>query len=132
MGSVTATETVPIPLQVAVMQDRVWVRGQDLEEMDRHHRANLIPFLRRNSIPLYAVIHDVSVGDVDPVPAEEWLEQTPLMRRLVALEVGRSIEDRKATHERNNAYEAATGYQKIQLAVREPILLDDDEWWWDQ
>jgi len=83
-----------------------------LEDMDPDHRANLIPFLRRNVIGLY-----LRYGGGTPVAGrnglEDWLESTPLMRRLTAMEKGRTIEERQATAERNRAYEKATGYVKI-------------------
>jgi hypothetical protein len=102
--------------------------------MDRHHRANLIPFLRRNVSTLYArtmLAHSAeTVGcrydderhAVDlrwgwrggEIP-EDWLEQTPLMRRLTELEAGRPFLERKATAVRNALYEAATGYRKVRL-----------------
>lgn len=109
-------------------QDVHWVTGKALDEMDRHHRANLIPFLRRSALALHAAFWDIDEDPAGRVEAEEWLEQTPLMRRLVQLEAGRPIEERRETHERNQAYEAETGYQKITL-VRRPVRLD--EWGFD-
>lgn len=108
-------------------QTEIWidVAGNrfELATMDRHHRANLIPFLRGNAQTLQraaAFRHWRSPvaaqhgGDAQfAMPAEDWLEQTPLMRRLVELEAGRPIEDRKLTDDRNRAYEAATGYVKV-------------------
>jgi hypothetical protein len=113
--------TLPSVLQ----QSDVWVDGDGrellLDAMDRHHRANLIPFLRGNAVTLYLTHvgrggeypeHD---GRPGPVIAEEWLEHTPLMRRLVELESGRPIEERRETFERNGRYEKATGYRKVRL-----------------
>lgn len=103
-------------------QDDVWIDGDlqvhQLDEMDRHHRANLIPFLRGNVLTLYIAAHpDGPSEDVaDRGSLEEWLEATPLMRRLVDLERGRPIEDRAATDARNRAYELATGYQKVRTS----------------
>ncbi len=103
---------------LALLQDEIWVeagRIVALEDLDPDHRANLIPFLRRNA----RAYHLATTGsDTSPAEAEEWLEQTPLMRRLVEMEKGRSIEERRATHQRNQAYEAATGYEKIRIEVR--------------
>lgn len=100
-----------------LLQDQVWTEGGrivPLEDLDPDHRANLIPYLRRNARPF----HIVTTGaDASPAEAEEWLEQTPLMRRLVDMEKGRSIDQRRATHQRNQAYEAATGYEKIRIEV---------------
>lgn len=102
----------------ALLQDEVWIEGlrrTPLEDLDPDHRANLIPFLRRNA----QALHLVTVGtEATPVEAEEWMEGTPMMRRLVQFEQGRSIDDRRATHERNQAYEQATGYEKIRIKVR--------------
>lgn len=107
--------TIVLPLPEVLGQSERWIGGQALDEMDRHHRANLIPFLRRNALALYAATFGVDADPAGQPEAEEWLEQTPLMRRLVELEQGRPIEERRETHERNQAYEAATGYRKITL-----------------
>lgn len=99
-------------------QDQVWVNRSgvhQLDEMDPHHRANLIPYLRGNARTLYALHHEVPFETVTGHEAEDWLVGTPLMRRLCALEAGRSIDDRQATHERNRRHEAETGYQKVRL-----------------
>lgn len=97
-------------------QAEVWIDAtfsvHRLDTMDPHHRSNLIPFLRGNKRTLFCLVHDVVP---DAQTAEEWLESTPLMRRLVELEAGRPIDDRRATAERNAAYERATGYQKVRL-----------------
>lgn len=123
--------TVAPALPAALLQDDVWIRGERLEEMDRHHRANLIPFLRRNRVVLYAAMHDVTRDEFTDLEAEEWLEATPLMRRLCALEAGRPIDDRRATHERNKAYEADTGYQPITLRLSDELDdMDADERWY--
>lgn len=122
-----------------LMQDEVWVNGQALEDLDVHHRANLIPFLRGNKRRLYLVSHPGAVlRDATPAAAEEWLVTTPLMRRLVELEQGRALDDRRATAERNAAHEKATGYQKIReacpicngvgLVRASGIGHDDDPW----
>lgn len=119
----------PLSLTAALGQDRVWIRGERLADMDRHHRANLIPFLRRNRVVLYSAVHGVPGEEFDAEQAEEWLEATPLMRRLVELEQGRPIDERRETHVRNQSYEAETGYQKIDLrvtAIDESV--DDDRW----
>lgn len=124
----------------SLYQDRVWVDGQGvthrLDEMDRHHRANLIPFLRGNANALQraaeanywasalAMVDDPSDGVADAMdaieaeflmPAEDWLESIPLMRRLVELEHGRPLADRALTAVRNRAHELRTGYQKVRL-----------------
>lgn len=102
-------------------QAEVWVDGQRLEDMDRHHRANLIPFLRRSALALYADTFDVDPDPAGQPEAEEWLELTPLMRRLVELEAGRPIEERRETFERNRRYEEATGYRKVRLVSAREI-----------
>lgn len=97
-------------------QAEVWVNSRGvhrLDAMDPDHRANLIPFLRGNARTLFALYNGVHPEAVTGHQAEEWLQQTPLMRRLCELEAGRPIEDRQATHERNQRYEAETGYQKV-------------------
>lgn len=98
-------------------QDRVWIdatgRARKLRKMDVHYRANLIPFLRGNCRTLYSFEHLIDFASVNPAVAEEWLEQTKLMRRLVELEHGRTIDERRSTHQRNVAHEQATGYQKV-------------------
>lgn len=124
-------------------QDQVWVDAQgnvhDLATMDRHHRANLIPFLRRSASTLQriaedrywrsalAFVDDASDGvwgaqlDAEAqfeMPAEDWLERKPLMRRLVELEAGRSLGKRRMTALRNRAYELLTGYRKRRLVAR--------------
>lgn len=119
-------------------QDQVWVNGERLDEMDRHHRANLIPFLRGNARTLQRMAERIywgsSLAAVDwleasdgvagaqaeaeaqfELPADDWLERTPLMRRLVELEAGRPIDERRETFERNQEFERATGYQKVRL-----------------
>src|SRR5688500_12326039 len=97
-------------------QARVWQDGMgryiEIEAMDRHHRANLIPILRCNAL---TIANAAPVDVTCTAEAEEWLEQTPLMRRLVDLERGRPIDDRRVTHERNVAFERATGYRKVRL-----------------
>lgn len=124
-------------------QDQVWVdaRGNvhDLAAMDRHHRANLIPFLRRSASTLQriaecrymrsglAMVDDPSDGvwaaqlDAEAqfeMPAEDWLEAKPLMRKLVELEAGRSLGERRLTAIRNRAHELLTGYRKRRLVAR--------------
>lgn len=114
-------------------QDQVWLNGQPLTEMDPHHRANLIPFLRGNAKTLQrlaeAIYWDSSLAkaslcdgvthvqlateaELAKAP-EDWLNRKPLMVRLCEMEQGRPLDDRRETHERNQAYEQATGYQKI-------------------
>ncbi len=87
-------------------QAEIWVDANRtvhrLDEMDPHHRANLIPFLRSWARELLPNHPDPQVG----------LAETPLMRRLMELEEARPIEDRKATQARNRRHEEATGYQK--------------------
>lgn len=104
----------------ALQQAEVWVdaTGRELllDAMDRHHRANLIPFLRGNAVTLWIRAHPTaSIVSGTPAAAQEWLEQTPLMRRLVELEAGRPIDDRRETFERNRQHELATGYQKVRF-----------------
>lgn len=100
-------------------QSEVWVNAEGihrLDDMDPDHRANLIPFLRGNARTLYGrTLADPDYGPalVSAAEAEEWMEQTPLMRRLVELEQGRPIEDRKRSADRNRRYEEKTGYQKV-------------------
>lgn len=84
----------------------------DLRTMDANYRSNLIPFLRGNAMTVATMCGAETSGRQE---AEEWLEQTPLMRRLCELERGRPLEERRATAERNRAYEEATGYQKVRL-----------------
>jgi hypothetical protein len=119
-------------------QDVYWCTGKALDDMDRHHRANLIPFLRRNAVVLHDAFHDLPEGSTEPTVAEEWLEAMPLMRRLTAMEAGRPLEERRATHERNQAHEAETGYRKITLVDPREIerrrhefedAFGDDRWW---
>lgn len=98
-----------------LQQDQIWVNGERLEEMDRHHRANLIPFLRGNVCALYGVHHGVPSEAFTDAEAEEWLAATPLMCRLVELEAGRPIDERRETFERNQTFEALTGYQKVRF-----------------
>lgn len=129
----------------AVMQDKVWVRGENLETMDRHHRANLIPFLRRSADTLHfacyeqlmcselmgvenpsdgvfaAQIHAERPFDQEP---EDWLEQTPLMKKLIELESGRPLRDRRVTAARNKAHELLTGYKKQRVGF---VSKDRDE-----
>lgn len=103
-------------------QSDIWIDGagavHQLDEMDRHHRANLIPFLRGNVLALYIAAHPDGPGeDVnDRGSLEEWLEATPLMRRLVELEQDRPLDERSETDTRNREFEAATGYQKVRTA----------------
>lgn len=103
-------------------QDRIWIDKDGvrhrLDTMDPDHRANLIPFLRGNVRTLYSIDRGFPVAlrdDIDPIEAEEWLAATPLMRKLVELEQGRPIDDRRATNERNRRHERETGYQKVRL-----------------
>lgn len=101
-------------------QAEIWVDGSGreflLDAMDRHHRANLIPFLRGNAITLWLAAHRHVAGrSCTMALAEEWLERTPLMRRLVELEAGRPIDERRETFDRNQAFEAETGYQKVRF-----------------
>lgn len=102
-----------------LQQDEVWVdaTGRELllDAMDRHHRANLIPFLRGNVCLLYGSHYDLPSAAFTNAEAEDWLEQTPLMRRLVELERGRPITDRALTAARNAIHEARTGYRKVRL-----------------
>lgn len=119
-------------------QDKVWIdrfeRVHVLDEMDPKYRSNIIPFLRGNANALQraaeaeyygsalASVHDPSDGVADAMdemegsflaPAEEWLEQTPLMRRLVALEQGIPLMVRKRWAIENKAYEIRHGYKKV-------------------
>lgn len=105
-------------------QTRVWIdadgKRRRLTRMDPHHRANLIPFLRGNAKTIMAMAaYDewraaADEGDLDRA-AQEWIANTPLMRRLCELEAGRPIEERRETAQRNAIYEQATGYQKVRL-----------------
>lgn len=115
---------IALPLPGALDQAEIWVDGARLEDMDRHHRSNLIPFLRGNKRRLFLMAHpDATLGDATGLAAEEWLAATPLMGRLVELERGLTIDERRETAERNAAHEAATGYQKI----RADEVLDEIE-----
>lgn len=122
-----------------LQQDEVWVtadgRELRLEEMDAGHRSNLIPFLRGNARTLQAAAReafyattpdpyfdDLSDGVANALarmeayfdtPAEEWLEWTPLMRRLVALEQGIPYLTRMRWAAENKAYELTHGYKKV-------------------
>lgn len=101
-------------------QDEVWSNAEGmhrLDDMDPDHRANLIPFLRGNVLTLWRMEHGALAEPPTRAEAEEWLEVKPLMRRLCDLEAGRSIDDRRSTHERNRAYEQTTGYRKIRESV---------------
>ena len=95
-------------------QDQVWGH-HDLTTMDPDHRANLIPFLRGNLTALWRSQEGPDAEAPDRAALEGWLEQKPLMRRLVDLERGRPLEDRRASDMRNRAYEAETGYQKVRF-----------------
>lgn len=106
-----------LSLPGALDQDERWVNGVALDDLDPDHRSNLIPFLRRNADVLFALHEHRDRASFTDAEADEWITGTPLMRRLVAIEAGRPIEDRRATHERNVAYEQATGYQKIRLVT---------------
>lgn len=94
-------------------QDIWWLdnRGEwhELATMDRSHRGNLLPFLRKNVRHYHASaytsliasvlmqIHDPSdgvwmmqdeaAGEYELQTPEEWLESTPLVVKLRALEV---------------------------------------------
>jgi hypothetical protein len=102
--------------------------------MDRHHRANLLPYLRRNAARLQAAAvqtYQSSLGLVDDpgdgvwsaqqaieaeleLEPEDWLERKPLVRKIVALEADRPVHERAATAMRNMAYELRhTGYRKV-------------------
>lgn len=117
-------------------QDKVWVDRNgmvyQLETMDPHYRSNLIPFLRGNARRLQEIAEDhfyeitLGMGDSDGVanalasmeasfeaPAEAWLERTPLMRKLVALEAGIPLATRKLWAIKNKAYEIRHNYKKI-------------------
>ena len=111
-----------------IAQGRIWIDAEGqvhrLRTMDPNHRANLIPFLRRSADAIKRVC-----APEDPREPEDWLEHTPLMRRLVDLEQGRTLDERRATHERNRAHELATGYQKRRLVPSRDSHLDYlDEW----
>lgn len=127
---------IELSLTRALAQDQRWVDGQLIEEMDWKHRANLIPFLRRNAEALYwsaffdynrsslALVEDPSEGVAAAqaqaeapfyLEPEDWLEQTPLMQKLVSYEQGRPFAERAFLHATNKAYEVATGYNKIVL-----------------
>lgn len=104
----------------ALTQNETWINGQTLTEMDPDHRANVIPFLRGNVRTIWIADRLLAGYDHDDIPVtpsqselEEWLAATPLMVALVELEAGRPIDARKATHERNQAYEQETGYEKV-------------------
>jgi hypothetical protein len=96
-------------------QDSIWIDGTGrvhaLDEMDHNHRANLIPFLRRSAVALAAWC-DL---ELTPAEAETWLVERPLMRRLTELDADRPIDDRRGTHERNQAHETETGYVKRRI-----------------
>lgn len=110
-------------------QDEIWIDARGVEnvlaDMDPHHRANLIPFLRRRAAVLQyraSIAYwrsDLSTSDSDGLaylqmkteielsdPPEDWLERKPLMRKLVEYEKGRTFLERKSTHIRNKLYEA--------------------------
>lgn len=91
-----------------VRQGKVWItrdgRKFFVEEMEPEHRANLLAWLRRRARTLHFCVAGLSVSgmpnvdtaaydmvsdaldreiDMDP---EKWLEEQPLVRRLVELE----------------------------------------------
>lgn len=90
-------------------EDELWIDAAGhvhfLDRMDPHHRANLIPFLRARACNFRP---DMTYGE-----AQAWIENTPLMRKLVEYEKQRNIDDRRATAMRNAEYEDATGYKAV-------------------
>ena len=91
-------------------QDKIWItqdgRRFQVEEMEPGHRANLLAFLRRRAAVLqlmgtvdlvahvrmpnedtmaYDSVSDAINREIDMDPGR-WLEEQPLMRRLVELE----------------------------------------------
>lgn len=90
-------------------QDKIWVDKagvpHDLNSIDPRHRANLIPFLRAWAPFLFP--------ELDQRAAQEELEKSRLMQRLVELEAGKPVETRHAEHAANIAYEIETGYEKV-------------------
>lgn len=109
-------------------QDEIWIdkygKQHDLETMNQHHRAMIVPFLRKRADRLhYLALQDYmysGLGNVDnpsdgvwmaqlsteaelDLPAKEWLERTPLMIRLIELD-DRSKLDRMITVLRNKTW----------------------------
>lgn len=125
-----------LSLTSVLAQDEYWISGQLITEMDWKHRANLIPFLRRSAAALQFAAHlayldsDLAAEE-DPgdgvwnaqvhaeaefhLEPEDWLEQTPLMRKLVSYEQGRPFPERVLLSGMNKMYEVTTGYKKITL-----------------
>lgn len=116
-------------------QTETW-NGQPLQDLDEHHVANLIPFLRGNARTLQRVAEERYYRSLlflasDPsdgilaaqdaieseflLPAQDWLERRPLMRRLVELDRGRPLSRRRLTHLRNRLHERRTGYRKVRF-----------------
>lgn len=110
-------------------QTSVWTDGAGhvhaLDSMDPDHRANLIPFLRRNAVAMCMVhapqvLAGVDVHDLHDLEqaANDWLAATPLMARICELDAGRPIDERRATAVRNLVHEAETGYRRVTVIVR--------------
>jgi hypothetical protein len=91
----------PVAILVRLHQDKYWVNAQGdiipLEKMSIEHRENLVAWLRRHAAELKRH-HDTDRRDFcnDPycgeTPPEEWLNGTPLMKRLMEL-VSRNFEE---------------------------------------
>ncbi len=112
-------------------QTETW-QGQRLEDMSLSHQVNTLAFLRRRAKTFQfsesmryftsslAGVDDPSDGvwaaqleaeaEFDR-PAEEWIEDQPLVRRLVELTSGTSKARLLSIKARNRAYEIATGYR---------------------
>lgn len=118
----------------SLYQTSVWVDAagveHDIDTMDPDYRSNVIGFLRRNARALQdrafvrfrqsfpddpsdgvAAAMDQICAELEQDPAE-WIDQTPLMQRLLELDAGRTRLQRAKTAVRNKAYEVATGYRK--------------------
>jgi hypothetical protein len=91
-----------------LFQTEVWVDRHDvthkLEEMNPHHRATLIPFLHDNAEDLYLwYLFDRNGTPHTSYDEHAWLDQTPLVRRLRALDTRGPLQ-RRMTALRNGAW----------------------------
>lgn len=123
----TSSDPIPTDKMSLMNQDTWWVdkrgRVHELATMDPRHRANLLPFLRRNAWHYnsqcwfehmrYAPTGHMSDGVADAMDAiefelgldpEEWLERTPLMTKLREYEAERTLIDKIRTKVHNRTY----------------------------
>lgn len=103
---------------MSISQDKTW-RGTPVEDMNVGHQVNTLAYIRRHARAFQdrELARAYLMGCPEEIlaefdrPAEEWVEDQLLVRRLAELTEGIGPVRRAAIKVSNKAYEIATGYK---------------------